>query len=116
MEEAKARLRARKRDTPSFTSDFMQEEEAARREAQRREMEARDQQRRDALRQRKELPKLSNPKVVNELENQPAYLRRNIQLDSLKPSDHVEMSRWSISDDEEMPLRKDNSFLHDNVD
>ncbi|THH41891.1 cell division protein FtsZ [Neolewinella litorea] len=116
MEEAKARLRARRRDGGSFTQNFMQEEEDARREAQRREMELRDQERREALRQRTELPKLSNPKVVNELENQPAYLRRNIQLDQTKSSDHQEMSRWSITDDDEMPLRRNNSFLHDNVD
>lgn len=119
MEQAKARLRARKRTEPTktnFTSSFIQEEENARRETQRREAELRDQQRREALRQRNELPKLSNPKVVNELESQPAYLRRNIQLDSLSPSDSQEMSRWSISDDEEMPLRRDNTFLHDNVD
>ncbi|MCP9235557.1 cell division protein FtsZ [Lewinella sp. JB7] len=116
MEEAKARLRARRRDSGSFTQSFMQEEEDARREAQRREMELRDRERREALRQRSELPKLSNPKVVNELESQPAYLRRNISLDNVKPSDQNEMSRWSINDDEEMPLRRNNSFLHDNVD
>ncbi len=116
MEEAKARLKARRRDSGSFTQSFMQEEEDARRDAQRRDMELRDQERRDALRQRSELPKLSNPKVVNELENQPAYLRRNIQLDNVNPSDHTEMSRWNISDDEDRPLRRNNSFLHDNVD
>ena len=116
MEEAKARLQARRRSSGSFTQSFIQEEEDARREAERREMELRDRQRREALRQRSELPKLSNPKVVNELENQPAYLRRNIQLDNTTPSDQQERSRWTIGDDEERPLRRNNSFLHDNVD
>ena len=116
MEEAKARLQARRRSSGSFTQSFIQEEEDARREAERREMELRDRQRREALRQRSELPKLSNPKVVNELENQPAYLRRNIQLDNTTPSDQPERSRWTIGDDEERPLRRNNSFLHDNVD
>ncbi|WP_273447586.1 cell division protein FtsZ [Neolewinella agarilytica] len=116
IEEAKARLRSRQRDTPSFTNSYIQNEEEARREAQRQEMEARDRERREALRNRTELPKLSNPKVVNELENQPAYLRRNISLDNVAPSDQPEMSRWSISDNEEMPLRRDNRYLHDNVD
>ena len=116
MEEAKARLRARRRDTGSFASNYLQEEEDARREAQRREMELRDRERREALRQRTELPKLSNPKVVNELENQPAYLRRNVQLDVNKPGEQEELSRWSITDDEKVPLRRNNSFLHDNVD
>ena len=116
LEEAKARLQARRRSSGSFTQSFIQEEEEARREAERREMELRDRQRREALRQRTELPKLSNPKVVNELENQPAYLRRNIQLDSHSGSDQPERSRWTIGDDEERPLRRNNSFLHDNVD
>ena len=116
LDEAKARLQARRRDQVSFTNSYLQDEEEARREAQRRELELRDQQRRDALRNRSELPKLSNPKVVNELENQPAYLRRNIQLDEVPPSHQPPVSRYSISDDEEMPLRRDNSFLHDNVD
>ncbi|MEM9525187.1 MAG: cell division protein FtsZ [Bacteroidota bacterium] len=116
LEEAKARLRPRTREDRSFTNSYLQNEEEARREAQRLEMEARDRERREALRNRKELPKLSNPKVVNELENQPAYLRRNIQLDNVAPSDQQEMSRWSISGDEEMPLRTGNRYLHDKVD
>jgi cell division protein FtsZ len=117
IEEAKARLRSRTRnDERSFTNSFLQNEEEARRETQRRQLEARDEERRAALRNRTELPKLSNPKVVNELESQPAYLRRNIQLDNVAPSDQVEMSRWSISDNEELPLRRDNRYLHDNVD
>ncbi len=117
LEEAKARLRPRTRhEERSFTNSYLQSEEEARREAQRRDLEARDAERRAALRNRTELPKLSNPKVVNELENQPAYLRRNIQLDNVAPSDQMEMSRWSISDDEAMPLRRDNRYLHDNVD
>lgn len=116
LEEAKARLRPRTRDDRSFTNSYLQSEEESRREAQRLEMEARDRERREALRNRSELPKLSNPKVVNELESQPAYLRRNIQLDNVAPSDQQEMSRWSISGDEEMPLRAGNRYLHDKVD
>lgn len=117
LEEAKARLRSRTReDRPSYRQSFLQNEEEARREAQRAEMARRDAERREALRNRTELPKLSNPKVVNELENQPAYLRRNIQLDNVTPSDQPELSRWSISDDEAAPLRRENRYLHDNVD
>lgn len=117
LEEAKARLRPRTRNEErSFTNSFLQSEEEARREAQRQAQIARDEERRAALRNRTELPKLSNPKVVNELENQPAYLRRNIQLDNVTPSDQPELSRWSISDNTEAPLRQGNRFLHDNVD
>jgi cell division protein FtsZ len=117
LEEAKARLRSRSRgEERSFTNSFLRNEEEARREQIRLEQVTRDEERRAALRNRTELPKLSNPKVVNELESQPAYLRRNIQLDNCAPSDEREMSRWSISDDEDLPLRRDNRYLHDNVD
>jgi cell division protein FtsZ len=117
LEEAKARLRPKTReDRPSYRQSFLENEAEARRESQRLEMATRDEERREALRNRTELPKLSNPKVVNELENQPAYLRRNIQLDNVAPSDQPEMSRWSIGDDEAAPLRRENRYLHDNVD
>ena len=118
LEEAKARLRPRSRgeERTSFTNSFLQNEEEARREALRAEQMARDEERRAALRNRRELPKLSNPKVVNELENQPAYLRRNIQLDNVTPSDAPSGSRWSLSDDADAPLRSNNRYLHDNVD
>ena len=116
LEEAKARLRPRTRgEERSFTNTFLQNEQEARREAQRREQAQRDEERRAALRNRSELPKLSNPQVVNDLESQPAYLRRNITLDNVAPSDQPEMSRWSIGEDEAAPLRK-NRYLHDNVD
>ncbi|OAV44784.1 cell division protein FtsZ [Lewinella sp. 4G2] len=117
LDEAKARLRPRSRNEErSFTSSFLRDEEEARREAQRREMEARDEERRAALRNRTELPKLSNPNVVVEMEKQPAYLRRNVQLDDVTVSDATEMSRWSIGEDETMPLRGGNRYFQDNVD
>ncbi len=117
LEEAKARLRPRSRyEDESFASSYLRDEEEARREAQRREMEAQDEARRAQLRNRKELPKLSNPNVVVEMERQPAYLRRNVELDKPTTAESSEMSRWSISDDEELPLRRGNRYLTDNVD
>ncbi|PHI19330.1 cell division protein FtsZ [Lewinellaceae bacterium SD302] len=110
----------RARDRQQFTNPYLQNEEEQRRETERLKMEAADRARRQAMQQsnqRKQLPKLSNPKVVSELENQPAYLRRNINLDNTPPADaNPESGRWNITDDEEMPLKRDNSFLHDNVD
>lgn len=61
-------------------------------------------------------PRLNNPKTVNELENQPAYLRRKVQLDDLPHSSEHPVSKWTITDEEEPELRSNNSFLHDNVD
>jgi len=59
--------------------------------------------------------KLNNPQNIVEMENEPAYLRRNVELDDVPHSSATEASRWSISDGEDPELR-DNSFLHDNVD
>jgi cell division protein FtsZ len=60
--------------------------------------------------------KLNNPQVINELESEPAYLRRNIKLEDIPHSSDSAMSKWSLSDDDEPELKKGNSFLHDNVD
>jgi len=54
-----------------------------------------------------------------ELENQPAYIRKQVQIDDdAKPSEKNNVSRFTLSDDEDnIPrLREDNSYLHDNVD
>ncbi len=61
-------------------------------------------------------PKLITPKIISELENQPAYIRRKVQLDDLPHSSDHHFSKWTISDEDEPELRSNNSFLHDNVD
>ncbi|MDC3252620.1 cell division protein FtsZ [Crocinitomicaceae bacterium] len=54
---------------------------------------------------------------IQDLENEPAYVRRNIQLDQSVPSEEDNTSRFSISNDENgTSLNGNNSFLHDNVD
>ncbi|MEO0338041.1 MAG: cell division protein FtsZ [Bacteroidota bacterium] len=64
-----------------------------------------------------EPPKLSNPKAVIELENQPAYLRRGISLDDVPHSAEEDLSNWSVGEVDETPIIKEqNSFLHGNVD
>lgn len=71
-------------------------------------------------RQHQELPKtrkLNNPKTIIELENQPAYMRRGIHLDDVPASGETEMSKWTISEDEEADIQQNgNAYLHDNVD
>ncbi len=54
---------------------------------------------------------------IDEIEKQPAYKRMGVNLDE-NPSAKGSMSRTSLSTDEndEIQLRKNNSFLHDNVD
>ena len=71
-------------------------------------------------RRNQDLPKtlkLNNPKTIIELENQPAYLRRGVHLDDIPDSEEADMSKWTISDDEEAQIDNNgNAYLHDNVD
>ncbi|MEY4904819.1 MAG: hypothetical protein RLZZ292_2634 [Bacteroidota bacterium] len=75
-----------------------------------------EQQRRDRLRNTYSA-KNTSPQNIQDLENVPAYMRRGVSLDdtphSSAPSN---LSRWTISDDEEPQIRANNPYLHDNVD
>jgi len=51
-----------------------------------------------------------------DLENQPAYLRRNVNLDDVPSSKDHNNSKWTISNDDEPQIRENNSYLYDNVD
>jgi cell division protein FtsZ len=74
----------------------------------------RERKRRERLRNNR--VKLSNPQAIIELENEPAYLRRGVNLDNVPDSKEGPHSTWSINDDDELEVRGGNSFLHDNVD
>lgn len=62
--------------------------------------------------------KLKSPNGLSELENEPAYKRRNINLDSTPHSSESQVSRYTLSegDDKKVEIKPNNSFLHDNVD
>lgn len=62
--------------------------------------------------------KLKKADGLQEFENEPAYVRRNIVLDESIPSQESVGSRFSVSKDSEgnSSLNSNNSFLHDNVD
>jgi cell division protein FtsZ len=60
--------------------------------------------------------KLDNPEVINELENQPAYLRKGVKLDEVEHSSEKKLSTWVLSEDDEPEIKDSNSYLHDNVD
>ena len=59
-----------------------------------------------------------NKSKIDDIENEPAYKRRGIELEDKNYSEDNEISRTSITLDEndDMKIRKNNSFLHDNVD
>lgn len=62
--------------------------------------------------------KLKSPNGLSELENEPAYKRRNVNLDSTPHSSESRVSRYTLSENEEkkVEIKPNNSFLHDNVD
>jgi len=62
--------------------------------------------------------RIGNSNSIAELEKEPAYLRRKIKLDSVPHSSESNISRYTLSSEEEKKpeIRPNNSFLHDNVD
>ena len=62
--------------------------------------------------------KLKTPSGIADLEGEPAYKRRNIQLSDVERSDEDSASRMSLGENNEgkTGLSSGNSFLHDNVD
>ena len=59
--------------------------------------------------------RLRTPSGLTDLENEPAYKRRNFQLSETPSSADSQATRVSI-DEETGGLKTDNPFLHDNVD
>ncbi len=61
--------------------------------------------------------KFNNAKI-DDIEKVPAYKRQGINLDEAKHSSETDMSRSSIGidDNDDIQIRSNNSFLHDNVD
>ena len=62
--------------------------------------------------------KLKTPSGIADLEDEPAYKRRNIKLDDIEGSDESAETRMSLGENDEgtSGLSTGNSFLHDNVD
>ena len=76
------------------------------------------------LNELKDLSKVSNSHIIDELENEPAYKRKlrmqqsiEQQTQESKKEDNT-ISNFSLSEDEDgnIKLRENNSYLHDNVD
>jgi len=98
-----------------YTS-YRSEEDQEKQEEEKRRRKEQENKRKEYMRNAGKV-KLNNPKTVNELENIPAYLRREVDLDDVPNSKDIEMSTWTISGEDEPELKKGgNSFLHDNVD
>ncbi len=61
---------------------------------------------------------MHNDKDIESMENVPAYKRKKIKIDHPKHSKESKISKYTLSDDDEekTKLKKNNSYLHDNVD
>jgi cell division protein FtsZ len=55
---------------------------------------------------------------IDDIENQPAYIRRNFDLDKMEPSKEKKISKYSLTDDENKTARlsEENRYIHKNVD
>ncbi|MCK4569505.1 MAG: cell division protein FtsZ [Bacteroidales bacterium] len=62
--------------------------------------------------------KLKSPGGLTDLEAEPAYRRKNVELSDAKPSEESKISKYTLSEgeDDNAELKSDNTFLHDNVD
>lgn len=88
------------------------------------EADKKRQERVSNIRKMHEIAKNSNPNEfsdndkIDRLENEPAYIRKNVKISDSSNSVNSNISKYSLSEDEDdIPrLREDNSYLHDNVD
>jgi cell division protein FtsZ len=61
--------------------------------------------------------KLRTPSGLSDLEKEPAYKRRNVDLDEVSHSSESEVAQYTLSEDKDNNVGiKPNNFLHDNVD
>jgi len=62
--------------------------------------------------------RIGNANNLADMEKEPAYKRRNIKLDSVPHSSESNISRYTLSNEDEKKseIKPNNSFLHDNVD
>ena len=102
-----------KRGQHSYEDPYVKEDSKSKDETERRKRLEREERKKE---RRKKVAKLNNPQVINELENKPAYLRRNIKLQNVPHSSDETVSNWSVSDEENGRINTNNLFLHDNVD
>ena len=61
--------------------------------------------------------KFNNAKI-DDIEKEPAYKRQGVNLENTQHSSETNNSRMSLGtdDNDDLQLRSNNSFLHDNVD
>ena len=105
--ELRMELKIEEISTNSEVKSFSDEEDMIRRSSER-------------MQNVKNLSSRVNPPVpTSEMEEIPAFERRNIQLQPAPPSSSTNISRYTLSetsDEKKIEIKANNSFLHDNVD
>lgn len=101
----------------SYNDPYLKEEEKKKLKAINKKRRLEEKEKKETLRTEITKVKLSNPENVIELEKQPAYLRRDVDLNDVTHSSDSSMSSWSVDKLGDPTIRPGgNSFLHDNVD
>lgn len=98
----------------THTEPYVREDEKERAADALRQERERERQRKEKL--RANVVKLNNPQNIVELENEPAYMRRGVELEDMPDASHDQRSRWTIGDDEDTDFYSRSSFLHGNQD
>jgi cell division protein FtsZ len=94
----------------TFTEPYLREEEKERNADTLRQRQEQERQRKEKL--KTNVVKLNNPQNIIELENEPAYMRRGVELEDIPDAAYDQRSRWTITDDEDTDNYSGNSFLH----
>ncbi|MEY3397561.1 MAG: hypothetical protein RL220_155 [Bacteroidota bacterium] len=108
--------------SPEVPSDSLpiREDEGAPDRPSRTELMARNKER--EMRIREFTHKMKTPGGLNEMESEPAFMRRKVSLENAARSSESQVSRFSLTEttdengQKKTELRENNPFLHDNVD
>ena len=114
FEDIRSTINRYQRNQYSYDEPYIKDEDKERKESAAKKHKEREERRRERLRNSR--VKLNSPQTIIEMENEPAYIRRNVHLDDVPDSSDENYSKWTITDAEEPEMQQGNSFLHDNVD
>lgn len=104
------------KDAVSASSSAKEKEDALSAEDRQRKAEER------MMRLKSLSSRLKTPNGIADMENEPAYVRRQVKLDDVPHSSESQVSTYTLSESEDeegnkkTEIKKNNSFLHDNVD
>jgi len=104
---------------PSIISTVFPTPVPARTEVQQQVEEDPFQRAKDRIYQLKAMSmKFNTPTGLNDLEKEPAYKRKNVQLENVPTSNESQVSRFTLTTDQDNKpeIKSNNSFLHDRVD